>query len=178
MGLTALLSEDIEEMEKGEIAEMASALNKSANNIYELLQNLLNWSKIQGGLIEISPTNINLKAILNNNVDIIKSTAEQKNIKLVVEMDSDAEIIFDANIINTVIRNLLANAIKFTYPGGTVKLISQNLKGNAVMITIADNGVGISRDNLAKLFKIDEANRITMGTANEKGTGLGLILCK
>jgi signal transduction histidine kinase len=106
MGLTALLSEDIEEMEKGEIAEMASALNKSANNIYELLQNLLNWSKIQGGLIEISPTNINLKAILNNNVDIIKSTAEQKNIKLVVEMDSDAEIIFDANIINTVIRNL------------------------------------------------------------------------
>ncbi len=178
MGLTALLSEDIEEMEKGEIAEMASALNKSANNIYELLQNLLNWSKIQGGLIEISPTNINLKAILNNNVDIIKSTAEQKNIKLVVEMDSDAEIIFDANIINTVIRNLLANAIKFTYPGGTVKLISQNLKGNAVMITVADNGVGISRDNLAKLFKIDEANRITMGTANEKGTGLGLILCK
>ncbi len=178
MGLTGLLSEDIEDMDKEEISEMANALNNSAKNIYELLQNLLHWSKMQGGIFEFKPEIMNLAKVFDSNIEIIKGNAEQKNIKLICEIDEDVVVRFDSNIINTIIRNLLANAIKFTYQGGTVKLSSQKLSGDSVMISITDNGVGISADSLSKLFKIDESNRITLGTAHEKGTGLGLILCK
>jgi PAS domain S-box-containing protein len=178
MGLTSLLNEDIDEMEKFEIAEMAGALNKSANNIFALLQNLLNWSKVQGGLIEIKPENINLSSVFEDNLNIVRGAAEQKNISLICEFEKELIVDFDKNILDTVLRNLLANAVKFTYPGGAVKLCVQELKGQEALISVCDNGVGMDKKHLAKLFSIDESNRTSFGTAQEKGTGLGLILCK
>ncbi len=178
LGVTAMLSEDIDEMEKPEIQEMATALHNSSRYIYELLQNLLNWSKVQGGIIEIKHEPINLNEIFQDNVGIIRGNAEQKNINVIVEINEDITAYFDTNVLNTVIRNLLANAVKFTYQGGTISLSANRDNNSQVVISVKDNGVGINTESLSNLFKIDVQNRITLGTSNEKGTGLGLILCK
>ncbi len=178
LGLTTILSEDIDEMSKDEIREMANALHNSTSHIYDLLQNLLNWSKVQGGMIDIRPELLNLKAVFEHNIGVNKNNANQKNITLISEIENNCFVNFDKNIINTVLRNLIANAVKFTYPGGKVRVIAEKMSGDSMMITVEDNGVGINQDLLANLFRIDNHNRVNLGTANEKGTGLGLILCK
>lgn len=178
LGVTSMLSEDVDEMDKDEIKEMATALHNSSRYIYELLQNLLSWSKVQGGIIEINPELVNLNVVFEDNLGIIKSNVDQKNITLINNLSENIIVNFDKNVLNTVIRNLLANAAKFTFQGGTITLDAQRLSNSHVMISVKDNGVGISQESLSNLFRIDVQSRITLGTSNEKGTGLGLILCK
>lgn len=174
---TYLLKDHIDSMTKEEIQTLAADLDKSQKNLYALLENLLEWSRSQTGNIEFTPEVIDLASVLDDNKQLLQAQAQNKNIDIindisVVGLQANA----NKNSINTVIRNLISNAIKFTPTDGRITLSLKNDNGKA-LISIADNGVGMSAEVVQKIFRIDTKHS-TKGTADEKGTGLGLILCK
>lgn len=142
---------------------------------HDLLTNLLEWSKVQTGRIKAQPVTIDLKSLVELTIEFLDSQAEQKKISMVSYIDQTS-VLADENMLDTVLRNLLSNAIKFTPQNGKVEISSINT-GGEVEISIKDNGVGIKPENIDKLFQIDVTHS-TRGTANEKGNGLGLILCQ
>ncbi len=151
----------------------------NTNLIVALLENLLEWSQSQQGIIESHPKKINLHALAVENIDLLKDNAKKKNITISSQIKPKTFAFADKNMIRTVIRNLLSNAVKFTNPGGKVEIsTSISADGNSVDITISDNGVGINAEDIETIFRIDVKKKKNKGTANEKGTGLGLILCK
>lgn len=176
MGYSSLLDKDYENFNETERRRFASGINQSINNIYRLLQNLLEWSKSQTGKLTYSPTDIEVLKLINNSIDIHSDFAKQKNISLILDLESEAKIYADALMIETVIRNLINNALKFTRENGEIKVKTQK-SGNSLIISISDTGVGISEKDLDHLFKIDSKVK-RKGTNNEDGSGLGLILCK
>ncbi len=176
MNTSEFLATDVDEMSKEEIKELAETLWGSSRNLYKLLDNLLQWSKIQMGGITISNVKINVKEIIENNITLLKGFAERKDISLKNEIIDQSHIYTDENMLNTVLRNLISNAIKFTNRGGEIK-ISALKNGTTIRFCISDSGIGISKKEIEKLFKI-EHKYSTVGTANEGGSGLGLIICK
>ena len=153
--------------------------HNNTNLIAALLENLLGWSQSQQGIIEPHPQKIDLYALTAENIDLLKENAEKKNIAVSSQIKPKIYALADNNMIRTVIRNLISNAVKFTNPGGKVEISTAiSADGNAVDITISDNGVGINVEDLDTLFRIDVKKKKNKGTDNEKGTGLGLILCK
>jgi PAS domain S-box-containing protein len=176
MGFSNLLYEDFDDFSESDKRKFIKNIWDAAESTYKLLENLLQWSRAQAGKISYQPEVVELSNIANENVAVIKPHAEGKRIKLSSDVSFNTEVFADSNMIHTVIRNLVSNAIKFTPKDGKVT-ISSTAAGNFERICITDTGVGISKDNIAKLFKIDEQFK-TDGTDNEKGTGLGLILCK
>jgi PAS domain S-box-containing protein len=177
MGLTEVISKDIDDLTKEEIVVMADAMNSSAKNIYELLINLLEWSRLQGGLIELNIEPLNLKRNIDVNLNLSKHQADKKQISLINEVDESLYVLSDKNLLNTLLRNLISNAVKFTNINGYVKLYIQNVTTKEVTFCVEDNGIGMDEEALNSLFRI-EKHYTTLGTNNEKGTGLGLILCK
>lgn len=164
---------DFSEEDRLESLEM---IQESADNLYSLLENLLEWSGTQRGKIVFNPIDIDLSYIVNSNFDLLNNSAKNKNIELILNVEKNTNIHADYNMINTVIRNLISNAIKFTPDFGTVTISCLVSKENT-NISVFDSGVGISKERIDKLFKIDSQSS-TKGTNNESGTGLGLILCK
>ncbi|HPF50056.1 MAG TPA: ATP-binding protein [Draconibacterium sp.] len=148
---------------------------KSAENTYNLLENLLIWSRTQADKIDLNPKNINLSDLITTNIDLLKETARQKDIEIKGIFPTKVHIVADENMINTVIRNLLSNAIKFSYTGSSV-LIEVKEKDQIITVSIADSGVGIKDSQLENLFTA-KMNRET-GTLGESGTGLGLLICR
>ncbi len=177
MGLTELISKDIDDLTKEEIVIMADALNASAKNIYELLIYLLEWSRLQGGLSEINIEPLNLKRNVEVNLNLASHQASRKGIKLINEIDEKIYVLADKNMLQTLLRNLISNAIKFTNTDGYVKLYIKEVFSDAVTFCVEDNGIGMDENAIKSLFRIDK-HYTTLGTQNEKGTGLGLILCK
>jgi len=177
MGLTEVISKDIDDLTKEEIVVMADAMNSSAKNIYELLINLLEWSRLQGGLIELNIEPLNLKRNIDVNLNLSKHQADKKQISLINEVDESLYVLSDKNLLNTLLRNLISNAVKFTNINGYLKLYVQNVTTKEVTFCVEDNGIGMDEEALNSLFRI-EKHYTTLGTNNEKGTGLGLILCK
>ena len=171
-----LLINHTESLSMEEIQMLARDFDKSLKNLFALLENLLEWSRSQPGNIEFTPEPFDLGAVLEENKSLLKAQAENKRISIVNENTEELVVQAHKNSVNTVVRNLISNAIKFTPEDGMITL---NLKRNGadVMVSVADTGVGMSEDVVNKLFRID-AKLSTKGTANEKGTGLGLILCK
>ncbi len=176
MGFTQLLSMNIDKYDKSKIENFVKIIHQSSKLAYNLLENLLDWSGSQTGNLNFNPEKIRINDLIKENIDLLESTASNKNIKIYPEIGSDLFVYADKNMIRTVIRNLISNAIKYTNQGGFIK-ISANKKNKFCKINVADNGIGISAKNIDKLFKIDESYT-TVGTEREKGTGLGLILCK
>jgi signal transduction histidine kinase len=176
LGLTEILAEEAETLDKTELSELSKELHKSAKTQFRLLSDLLQWSRIQSGRMEFLPSMYKLEELVDFVFDIQKTNAENKNISLIKEFDSEFEILADFEMMQVVIRNLISNAIKFTDFGGKIT-VSAKEKNNYSLITITDTGVGIPQDVLPKLFRIDQ-NYSTDGTNKEQGTGLGLILCK
>lgn len=165
--------EDLDEEDK----QMAlKKIHKSAKLIYNLLENLLTWSNSQRGRVEYNPVEFNLPKLVDQNMNLHRSHAEKKGIRLVNKIDGDLMVYADMQMINTVLRNLINNAIKFTSKDGSIEVLIEESNNNYV-IEVKDEGVGISEENIAKLFHIDQKFKNT-GTDGEKGTGLGLILCK
>ncbi len=175
MGLTDLLSNDFDTLDRGQIIDISLAMSKSARQIYQLLENLLEWSRLQNGSFVISPANVNVAEVFDNVTSMHASNAKNKNISIYTEVPGQIEAFADKEVIQTILRNLIANAIKFTHAGGSI-MLSARQSDNSVTISVADTGVGMSKETINKLFRID-VHHSTPGTYNEKGTGLGLILC-
>lgn len=171
-----LLINYTDSLSKEEIQQLATDLDKSIKNLYSLLENLLEWSRSQTGNIAFTPEIFDLTEILEENKALLQAQAENKKIEIINSYTDSVPVNTHKHSINTVIRNLISNAIKFTPEGGT---ITTNVKkeDNFVVVSVADTGVGMSQEVMDKLFRID-AKHSTKGTANEKGTGLGLILCR
>lgn len=175
IGITDLLLEEYENFDDVSKKDLINDLNFVSTNTAKLLNNLLEWSRAQTGRIELKPEIIDLNKIVNDNISLLKSQADNKGISLISEINNN-KIFCDENMITTVIRNLISNAIKFTNNKGEVKVVAKNTQ-SFTEVCISDNGVGIDEFSLKKLFKISE-QVITNGTAKEEGTGLGLLLCK
>lgn len=173
---SSLLINHTDSLSKEEIQMMATDLDKSIKNLFALLENLLEWSRSQTGNIEFKPEVFDVAAILDENINLLRPQAQGKNITLISENISEHLALAHKPSINTVVRNLISNAIKFTPEGGRITMaLKRNNK--EVIVSITDTGVGMPAEVLEKLFRIDTKHS-TKGTANEKGTGLGLILCK
>jgi signal transduction histidine kinase len=176
LGLASLLLQDYDELSESERKEFIENIEVSAQSAFKLLENLLEWSRIQTGKIHFTFEELNLGRLIYENFLLLQSTAEKKQIHLYNYAPPDCFIFADRNSMSTIIRNLLTNAIKFTAKGGKISVHS-NQVDNMWEISISDTGTGIKPENLVKLFKTGETVK-TRGTENEKGTGLGLLLCK
>ena len=176
IGFSDLLKEEASNLGRKEIQRYAEIISNSAHHTFQLLENLLTWAKMQQGRMEFYTKDIKLTRSVNNVVDLLKVIATQKGILLINNVSENIWVNADENMLNTVLRNLVGNSIKFTHHGGTV-LIDAEAILDEVQISVSDNGVGIRKENLEKLFSIS-AGISTSGTNKEQGTGLGLILCK
>lgn len=177
LGFTELLEENFEEWTGEMKLEIIRMVHSSSKNLYQLLDNLLQWSRSQRGIIEFNPEKTALKDVLYNVIELMKGTAEAKNITLQVTLpENELNVVADRQMLDTILRNLIGNALKFTHTEGMVRVTAEPKDGYAI-IKIADNGVGLRSDIKEKLFRID-ANTSSPGTQNETGTGLGLILVK
>ncbi|PIQ11670.1 MAG: hypothetical protein COW71_00010 [Ignavibacteriales bacterium CG18_big_fil_WC_8_21_14_2_50_31_20] len=176
MGMSELLTETYNGLSEYEKMESISSLNDSIQNVYSLILELLEWSSIQTGRMKFAPKKTNLKDAFAKVVAISEISAKNKEITINDIINENVIVYADPNMIETIFRNLLANAIKFTPNNGKIT-ISTKKQNNSIIVQIKDNGIGMKKTVLKKLFKIDE-NYSSLGTKGEKGTGLGLILCK
>lgn len=173
---SGLLINHVESLSREEIQMLAKDFDKSLKNLYALLNNLLEWSRSQTGNIDFTPETFDITLLLKENRELLCAQAQNKKIGFLGDLNDKVAVRAHRHSLNTVVRNLVSNSIKFTPEGGVIKLgLEQNHKH--VLVSVADTGVGMSREVISKLFRID-AKHTTKGTANEKGTGLGLILCK
>ncbi len=176
MGFAHLLNEEYDGFGDDDRKRFIKNIWEAAENTYKLVENLLQWSRAQTGKIPFHADKIDLSTVANENISILKPNAERKGVKLFSEISFDSNVLGDINMLTTVIRNLLSNAIKFTNSGDKV-VISCRFTENMAEVCVKDHGVGISKENQKKLFQFGEQYK-TEGTSNERGTGLGLILCK
>jgi signal transduction histidine kinase len=176
MSTSDLLESQYSSFDDNEKKELIRIIKNSSKNIYELLEGLLNWARASMGSMEYKPIELELSLIIKKVIDFQLQNAELKNISLHNNVEKNISVFADENMVLLILRNLISNAIKFSSNGGIVN-ISSIVEGNKVVVTIADNGVGISDKDIAKLFRI-EMHHSTIGTNNEAGTGVGLILCK
>jgi len=176
LGFSELLKDEGRDLDIDSIIQYAGIINSSAQHTFELLVNLLEWARMQQGRIPFEPKPFLLNSIIHAEYEGSKETANQKNISLIDGIQENIIVTADENMLRTVIRNLISNAIKFTPKQGFVK-VSAEVRDDYVHILVSDSGVGIKAETIGKLFKI-ETSFTTRGTENEKGTGLGLLLCK
>jgi|WetSurMetagenome_2_1015567.scaffolds.fasta_scaffold191150_2 signal transduction histidine kinase len=176
LGLSELLTSNIRKFDLDEIEIFANYINSSAQVTYNLLDNLLIWGKSQTGRISFKPQKLNLSSICNNIQELLSTTAYAKNITVNYSIEEEIVVFADIDMLKTILRNLVSNAIKFTYKNGAIN-ISAVKNPSGITISVSDNGIGIKPENLKELFDISQMHTTT-GTAEEEGTGLGLIICK
>jgi signal transduction histidine kinase len=169
------LLENAKNYNSEKIEKLVSFISISAKNAYNLLDNLLIWSRSQSGKIPFEPQKLILEEVCEQIISDLRLIAESKNIELTYNGENDVNVFADLNMLKTIIRNLLSNALKFTQKGGKVS-IKAKMNADDTTISIHDNGVGISKEIKEKLFSNSEI-QTTKGTENETGTGLGLIIC-
>lgn len=176
LGYSTLLNENLRNYEVEKSENFIQLINSSAKHTLNLLDNLLAWANTQTGQIDFNPEFIRLQTIVQGIVDILYPAAKMKSITLNHFQSDDILFFADKNMLQAILRNLISNAIKFTSQGGSIDVFCI-LNQDWVEINISDNGVGMSEENQSKLFKTD-SNYSTQGTSNEKGSGLGLMICK
>lgn len=177
LGFSDLLFNQFDHLDDGTRKKHIKRIYLAISDLHKLLENLLQWSRAQTGALSYSPKPIRLKTETETVFDLYHPVAEEKMIALINETDSDLVLWSDSDLLSGILRNLINNAIKFTGKGGTVKIQSELISKEWVRIKVTDNGVGITLENQYKIFRLDQT--ITQnGTIGEKGTGLGLILCK
>ncbi|MDO9256000.1 MAG: ATP-binding protein [Bacteroidales bacterium] len=191
LGFTDLILEDIDTLSKAEIKEYLLKVRDSAYSTFTLLENLLDWSRLQTGRLEYKPSEFSLCEDVASVISLLDSNAQSKNISLINNLSDKYVVNADRRMVHSILLNLTTNAIKFTHPGGsvsfnaTIKGMCENEIGNgttgcshkSLQISVSDTGVGISPEGIKKIFKIDEHFTLS-GTSNEQGAGLGLILVK
>lgn len=176
LGFSELISGNTRHYTLEEIRKYNKIINDSARNMHQLIENLLDWSRSQAGNIDFSPKHINLLPVIKDIQNIFNIQISKKNISVRSNIPDNLNVFADKNLLSTILRNLISNAIKFTPPGGHITISAQKSDGS-VDISVSDTGIGMTRDQIDNLFHLD-TNLIKTGTSEEKGTGLGLILCK
>jgi len=172
------LADTTNNLTNAQFSESLEVLKRSSQDIYNLLENLLTWSRIQYGNIDFNRQKINLAELIDANITLFGPVINQKRITLINETtDKDNQIYADKDMINTVLRNLLNNALKFTNNGGQIAVSVKKLE-KCMLVSVTDNGIGMKKETIDNLFKIEVKQNNILGTNGEKGTGLGLILCK
>ncbi|MCD6115930.1 tetratricopeptide repeat protein [bacterium] len=171
-----LLADRINELDKEKIKDIASELKKNTLHLFNLLENLLNWSQLQQGRMKHKPERIHLSDMVDSVVYLMSGSADQKEIKINKDISSNIFIKADPNMFKSVLQNLVSNGIKFSNRGEAVN-ISAKIKGENVEIYVQDSGTGIPKKLQKEIFRIDKQNS-RLGTEGEKGTGLGLVLCR
>lgn len=174
--ITELLSQNYNELDDYEKIDFLNIMQASSKNLYTMLENLLSWARSQSGKIRTRFESFPIRDLITAEINFISLQANSKNIKIEVHSASDVYVFADYNMISTVLRNLITNAVKFTPNNGHVHVQAIELD-DFVQIKVEDTGIGIPFDSQKRLFKIDESFS-TRGTSNETGTGLGLVLCK
>ena len=176
VGYSEVLLSDFKKLDAGKIEYHLNNINKSSIHAYELLENLLTWSQMQTNSIQFKPQPLPIHDKIKESLELMEGAYTKKNIQIKVIGKKDVSVFADVNMFSTVFRNLVSNAIKFTRENGSISISIQK-KEDFCEIVVKDNGIGISEDNIRKIFRID-SNHSTLGTNGEKGTGLGLVLCK
>jgi PAS domain S-box-containing protein len=182
LGFSDILATEWNDYTDEERQHFIRNIHSSAKNTFRLLENLLEWSMAQTGKLTFRPAPFDLSVVANDVVILMREQADVKQIKLFTAINFHTMVLADENMIKTILRNLVSNAIKYTQPGGQVKILTETIAKTSenrgmLQVCVHDSGIGINPEMLPKLFRIDEKVR-SSGTAQEKGTGLGLILCK
>jgi len=177
LGLTEIMVEGLPGMTRDEIQQMAVFIRKSATNLFSLLGNLLEWSRMQRGLMGVLPSSFLLMPKISESMLLVKDAADNKEIVISYAVPGDLEVFTDGNMLGGILRNLVTNAVKFTSKGGTVLISARSIPGNLVEISVRDTGIGMSKGLIDDLFRLD-ANTGRKGTDGEPSTGLGLMICK
>lgn len=176
LGFSDLLIENINTYDINKFEKLLHHINSAAKSAYTLMENLLLWARSQNKQLLFRPKKVNILSNFKEVMVSMNSLALIKNISLNLNVEPDTAAVADLNMLNAIVRNLISNSIKFCNPGGKVEVAAID-KGNEIEISIVDNGVGISEEVQNKLFKAEGGMTLT-GTLQEKGTGLGLIICK
>jgi signal transduction histidine kinase len=175
MGFCEILSLHYEKMDDIKRKQLIGVVYESSNNLFKLLENLLQWARSQTGDIKYEPEEFILNELINTNISLLENLILEKNLEIKQNPESKIKIFADINMINTVIRNLISNAIKYTETGSiSIDVFQDNVE---TKVNIIDTGIGISNDKLDKIFDV-MSSKSTNGTRGESGTGLGLIICK
>ncbi len=175
-GFAQILIEFAETLSKDEIRKIGHSLSSASTSTFKLLENLLEWTSLQRGKMEYQPVYLNFFDIVSSSINLYEGIARQKGIDITAQIEPNTILFADRNMIDTVLRNLINNAIKFTSEGGKV-IVSSHFGDTTVEARVADTGVGISDRGQKRIFKLDQKYK-TDGTAGESGSGLGLILCQ
>ena len=177
LAITDILTNDPESLNEDQKIHFLKSLNSSAVYLESLLDNLLQWARTQSGTLEVNARCIIVEDLVRQNLKIISINAQNKELELLNEIEEDISVFADSNLLNTVFRNLISNAVKFSKSGGQVVISSRKTEDKMMEFSVRDQGIGIAEEDIEKLFRIDVSTK-TIGESNEKGTGFGLILCK
>jgi len=175
LGMTTMMSQMADDLSKDKLVELATDVNEAGERVFGLMQNLLEWSRLQMEGAKQEPTIILLDELVEQSIDVLNPIALEKEIILSSTV-TNSTAFADPDMVRTVIRNLVSNSLKFTPPRRTVE-VSSYQHGDMTQVTVADSGVGMSPEQVGRIFALDEKTS-TSGTAGEKGTGLGLPICK
>jgi PAS domain S-box-containing protein len=175
LGLTEIMAEDLQKLTMEEIQHIAVSMKNSASNLFRLLENLLEWARMQQGLIPFDPQFIPLGSVVEHSIALMVEPAKNKGIEIECQIPAGMTIFADENMLNTVLRNLISNAIKFTRENGIIVVLARESDNN-IEISVRDNGIGMSQDTIDHLFRLD-VQTSRKGTNNEPSSGLGLLLC-
>ena len=177
LGLSKMMAEDLPALTLEQVQKMASGMRDSATNLFRLLENLLEWSRLQRDITPFEPESFLLMCMMTESMRPVMDSANKKEIEISYEIPADLEVFADKYMLASIIRNLASNAVKFTLKGGKVTIAAKPGPGHSVEISVRDTGIGMSAQMVAGLFRIDvKSNR--KGTENEPSSGLGLLLCK
>jgi PAS domain S-box-containing protein len=177
LGFTELMADELDTLSTAEIQKIAMSMRNSATNLFQLLENLLEWSRFQRGLTSFNPQSILLLPRITDNLRSVFELAEKKGIDIVIDVPNDLVVFADENLLGSIIRNLAFNAVKFTFRGGKINISTNATLSDFAEISVKDSGIGMNEDIQKNLFKIEEQTSRT-GTDGEPSTGLGLIICK
>jgi signal transduction histidine kinase/Tfp pilus assembly protein PilF len=176
LGYSGLLSRNYNKFDDIKRKEMIEGMNISANSAFMLLEDLLTWSRTQLGRVDFLPEKLNLNELIDDTIYHLQGQANNKGLKILNEVPESIEVFADRNMISAILRNLVSNGLKFTHKGGEIRIGAEK-KDHEIIVSVSDTGIGITEDKLKNIFELTNKSK-TIGTNNEKGTGLGLILCK
>jgi signal transduction histidine kinase len=177
VSVTQMLTENVKSMSQDEIEDISISMKNDASNIYNLLENLLEWSRLTRGLMEFEPVKFNLNNSINSSTRILSGIASKKGIEIIISVPDSLEVTTDKHMLDTIVRNLVSNAVKFSFSGGIVEVSAYLNQDKSIEIRVMDSGIGMPAQLKNKLFMMNE-NTGRKGTKGEASSGLGLLLCK